>query len=110
MCLGKFVRAWKRGVEMYKYVCACSSFCLSLHVGNACSDLSGVGGTAAVVVEGEGWREVAGPAGGSRCRATELTGLVFSGLMNANPNLHRLEAAHFLLRVCRQRRERKRDI
>lgn len=42
---------------------------------------------AVVVVQEEGWREAAGPAGVSRCGATELTGLGPSGRMCANHNL-----------------------
>lgn len=82
---GEVVRAWKRGVEMCKYVCTCTSSCLGVHEGSAAH--SSPGGAAAVVVRGKGWREFAGPAGGSRCGATELTGPGPSGRMNANPNL-----------------------
>lgn len=46
-----------------------------------------------VVVEEEGWRKAAGPAGVSRCGATELTGLGPSGRMCANHNLFRSAAA-----------------
>ncbi|KAK5908075.1 hypothetical protein CgunFtcFv8_016165 [Champsocephalus gunnari] len=47
----------------------------------------------AVVVVEEGWRKADGPAGGSRCGATELTGLGPSGRMCANHNLSRSAAA-----------------
>ena len=55
--------------------------------------LSALRGAVVVVVEEEGWREAASPAGGSRCGATELTGLGPSGRMCANHNLFCFAAA-----------------
>lgn len=68
--------------------------------------LSALQGTA-VVVEEEGWREAAGPAGVSRCGATELTGLGPSGRMCANHNLSRSAAAPSVVWLwCMDREDR----
>lgn len=62
---------------------------------------------AVVVVQEEGWREAAGPAGLSRCGATELTGLGPSGRMCANHNLLSSAAAPSVVWLwCMAREER----
>lgn len=82
-------------------LCVCGTVCML-------SALSG----AVVVVEREGWREAAGPAGGSRCGTTELTGLGPSGRICANHNLSRFAAAPSVVWLCcmdrgKKKRERK---
>lgn len=63
-----------------------------------------------MVVQEEGWREAAGPAGVSRCGATELTGLGPSGRMCANHNLFSSAAAPSAVWLwCMGREERERE-
>lgn len=86
------------------YVCA--HVCVSACVVCMLSALWG----AVMVVEEEGWRETAGPAGGCRCGATELTVLGPSGRMCANHNLSRSAAAPSAVWLwCTDREQRERE-
>lgn len=86
---------------MCKCVCACTLSCQCLCACVVCM-LSGLWGVVVV----EGWREAAGPAGASRCGATELTGLGPSGRMCANHNLSCFAAAPSVVWLWRMQRGR----
>lgn len=79
----------------YTYMCMCVSLCMHVLCKKKVMSIVCVcvcvvymlSALQGVVVEEEGWRKAAGPAGVSRCGATELTGLGPSGRMCANHNL-----------------------
>lgn len=85
-------------VYIFLSVCVCGTVCML-------RALSG----AVVVVEGEGWREAAGPAGGSRCGTTELTGLGPFGRICANHNLSHFAGAPSVVWLWCMDREEKRE-